>query len=418
MRKIYTMIGLVLVSSVAFAQSNQLIGNKKATYEGGITVLSAAGPVTAVPSQVESGLRGGPTPCTASADTWNDLGAAPCFDAVESVCNVADAGFTTIGIYGSEAYTLTDVEAGFDYVFDMCSGLDAGAWIPEITILAPDGTTIDAHNVASGTSGNTHATQCSIAWTASQSGTYKIIINEMGTSTGNAPAQVNCTTSLAVDNGNPTVVCGQNPATCAPEGPCAAGDVDESVSPATLCTGESVVFATDGSETGDGGFAYAVIPHVGASGGNNGQAVTITEVTFPTNLDNDLDGVLSANSLPPLEGEWVFYQISLNSDGDACAFSTDSIVVNFCPLGISEKDINLNLYPNPTTGAIRVEMTGDNSDATITVVDLTGRLVYSEKIVITSTFKKDIQLDAENGQYIISIIDESAVITRRIQVMK
>lgn len=417
MRKIYMLLGLMLVGSFAIAQNSTLVRNKKATFGDGITVMSANGASIAVP-QPESILSGGPTPCTASADTWNDLGAAPCFDAVESVCNVADAGFTTIGIYGSEAYTLTDVEAGFDYVFDMCSGLDAGAWIPEVVILAPDGTTIDANNVASGSSGQTFANQCTIAWTASQSGTYKIIINEMGTSTGNAPAQVNCTTSLAVDNGNPTVVCGQNPATCAPEGPCAAGDVDESVSPATLCTGQSIVFATDGSETGDGGFAYAVVPHAGATGGDNGQAITITGVTFPTNLDNDLDGVLSANSLPPLEGEWVFYQISLNSDDEPCEFSADSIVITFCPLGISEKDINLNLYPNPTTGAIRVEMTGDNSDATITVVDLTGRLVYSEKIVITSTFKKDIQLDAENGQYIISIIDESAVITRRIQVMK
>lgn len=417
MRKIYVMLGLVLVGSLAIAQNSTLVRNKKATFANGITVLSANGISIAV-QQPESNLSGGPSPCLTTADTWNDLDVAPCFNDVDSVCEVADAGFTNIGIYGSEAYTLADVQAGFDYVFDMCSGFGAGAWIPEIVILAPDGTTIDANNVTSGSSGQTHANQCSLAWTASQSGVYKIIINEMGTATGNAPSQANCTTSLAVDNGNPTVTCGVNPAICPPEGPCAAGDVDESVSPATLCTGESIAFTTDGSETGDGGFGFAVIAHAGASGGNNGQDIFITNVTFPTTIDNDLAGVLSSNSLPPLQGEWVFYQLSFDSNGDPCAISADSIVVNFCPLGISEKTINLNLYPNPTSGNVRIEMTGENSDATITVVDITGRLIYSEKIVITSSFKKDIQLDAENGQYIISIIDESAVITRRIQIMK
>lgn len=411
------MLGLVLVGSFAFAQNSSLVRNKKATFANGITVFSANGTSVALP-QPESNLSGGPSPCLTSADTWNDLGSAPCFDQASESCEIADAGFgTDLGIYGSETYTLADVQAGFDYVFNMCTGLGAGAWIPEVVILAPDGTTIDANNVASGTSGQTFANQCSIAWTASQSGEYSIVINEMGTAVGNAPAQVNCTTLLEVDNGNPTVLCGSNPAICPPEGPCVAGDVDESVSPATLCTGQSIVFATDGSETGDGGFGYAVIAHAGASGGNSGQDIFITGVTFPTTLDNDLGGILSSNSLPPLEGEWVFYQLSFNSDDETCGISADSIVVNFCPLGISEKTINLNLYPNPTTGTVRIEMTGENSDATITVVDLTGRLVYSEKIVITSSFKKDIQLDAENGQYIISIIDESAVITRRIQVM-
>lgn len=411
------MLGLVLAGSLAIAQNSSLVRNKKATFADGITVFSALGTTVAVP-QPETNMSGGPTPCLTSADTWNDLGAAPCFNESDSVCQIADAGFTAFGVYGSEAYTLTGVQAGFDYTFNMCSGVGAGAWVPEIVILAPDGSTIDANNVASGSSGQTFANQCTIDWTASQSGTYKIIINEMGTATGNAPAQTNCTTSLAVDNGNPTVLCGANPAICPPEGPCVAGDVDESVSPATLCTGESIAFATDGAEEGDGGFGYAVLPGAGAEGGNNGQAVTITGVTFPTTLDNDLGGILSANSLPPLEGQWVFYQLSFDSGGELCAVSADSIVVNFCALGISEKDINLNLYPNPTAGNIRIEMTGNNADASIVITDLTGRLVYSEKIVITSSFKKDIQLDAENGQYIISIVDESAVITRKIQVLK
>lgn len=63
-------------------------------------------------------------------------------------------------------------------------------------------------------------------------------------------------------------------------------------------------------------------------------------------------------------------------------------------------------------------MTGDNSNATITVVDITGRMVYSEKVNISSNFKKDIQLNVENGNYIISVVDETSVVTRKIQVLK
>lgn len=153
--------------------------------------------------------------CTTAANTYNDLvtaGGAPCFDGL--TCAITDPDFTGIGIgiYGSEAYQLTDVLAGFDYVFDMCSGFGAGAWVPEITILSPSGV-VDASNFGNAGSA-THGNNCSISWTASESGTYLIIINELGTFNGNAPNQVNCNTTLAIDNGNPTVSCGVNPAPC------------------------------------------------------------------------------------------------------------------------------------------------------------------------------------------------------------
>jgi Icc-related predicted phosphoesterase len=63
-------------------------------------------------------------------------------------------------------------------------------------------------------------------------------------------------------------------------------------------------------------------------------------------------------------------------------------------------------------------MTGDNTNATIAVVDITGRMVYSEKVNVSTNFKKDIQLNVENGQYIISVVDETSVVTRKIQVIK
>lgn len=151
--------------------------------------------------------------CTTAANTYNNLannGGAPCNDGTG--CSVTDGAFVGFGIYGSEAYILPNVEAGFDYVFEMCSGFGAGAWVPEISIVSPSGT-VDATNHAnSGTA--THAAQCSLSWTASESGQYTIYVNELGTFNGNAPSQTGCNNTLATDNGNPTVTCGVNAFSC------------------------------------------------------------------------------------------------------------------------------------------------------------------------------------------------------------
>ncbi len=152
--------------------------------------------------------------CITAENTYVDLnsaGGAPCSADGVAACSTTDPDYTAsgIGVYGSEAYVMDGVVAGASYTFDMCSGVGVGAWIPEVTILAPDGSTVDAWNGEAATgSVLTFADQCSLTWTASQSGTYTIIINELGTFAGDAPSQVGCNATLAIDNGNPTVSCG------------------------------------------------------------------------------------------------------------------------------------------------------------------------------------------------------------------
>ena len=151
--------------------------------------------------------------CITADNTYNNLntaGGAPCSADGVAACSTTDPDFTGggFGIFGSEAYSLDNAVAGGSYTFDMCAGVGIGAWIPEVTILAPDGTTVDAWNGGPATGSTaTFAGQCSLTWTASQSGTYTILINELGTFSGDAPSQVDCTTTLTVDNGNPTVSC-------------------------------------------------------------------------------------------------------------------------------------------------------------------------------------------------------------------
>jgi hypothetical protein len=406
----------MLSGSLAFAQSQ---GRKQVD-------LSRLQKVS-VPSEldvnpVNPAMGGGP--CLEAASTYSDLntaGGAPCTDA-EGNCVTTDPAFGTIGVYGSEAYSLDGVEAGFDYVFDMCSGEGAGVWIPEITIVAPDGTTVDASNASSSASGATHGDQCSLAWTATQSGEYTIVINEMGTSTGDAPNQVDCATTYAVDNGNPTVACGTNAATCAPEGPCVAGVLSTTGFPMDVCPGDVFTLTTDGSEQGDGGFGVFFSPGANASGGT-GAAVTLTGVTFPADLDDDLGGVLSSNNLDPLLGSWVMYQVSLDGEENNCAQSADSVTVTFLPAsdcggtGIEEElSLGLEVYPNPSNGSFVVEMDGDNSITNIRVMDMTGREVYNQSALVGMNYKAVLDLNVVQGTYLMSVITNNVVVTRKLQV--
>lgn len=269
-------------------------------------------------------------PCTVAADSWGDLntaGGAPCFDGV--TCVTTDPNFTGIGIFGSEAYTLDNVQAGFDYVFDMCSGFGAGSWIPEITIVAPDGLTIDASNFASSTSGASHGSQCSLAWTASQTGTYTIYIHEMGTSFGDAPSQVDCSTSLAVDNGNPTVTCGQNPFTCLA---CAVAGTLTSPTTQNVCENDTAWLTLNGLQSSPADYSVGFSDAFGGTGGLPGgfTIVGLSSTDFPWGADTSVQGILSANGVPSITGTWVLTVYATDANDFNCD-STVTTTVNFLP---------------------------------------------------------------------------------------
>ncbi|MFT5054317.1 MAG: hypothetical protein ACI97X_001343 [Oceanospirillaceae bacterium] len=365
-------------------------------------------------------------PCTLAADTWGDLntagGGAPCFDGTN--CIITDPNFTTIGIYGSEAYLLDNVEAGFDYVFDMCSGFGAGAWIPEITIVAPDGLTIDASNFASSTSGGTHGSQCSLAWTASQSGTYTIYIHEMGTSMGDAPNQVNCTTLYEVDNGNPTVTCGTNPFICLT---CDVAGTLTSATTQDVCENDTAWIALNGLQSSPSDYSVGFSDALGGTGGLAG-GFTITGIAsadFPWGVDTSLQGILSFNGLPSLGGTWVVTVYATDATDINCD-STVTTTVTFldaadpaCNVVISTDQLesyNLNIYPNPSNGNFTIEISGVETVGQISVVDLNGRSVYEEAVVIGSNFKKTIEPNLSSGSYIMKITTENDVITSKLTV--
>jgi hypothetical protein len=94
---------------------------------------------------------------------------------------------TEFEAWASEAYTVDGFIQGNEYTFSICNGPGAGSWTPDFTVFAPNGDV-----VAYGSDANS---PCSITWTATESGTYIIAINEAG----------NCGVAGNVDNGFPAI---------------------------------------------------------------------------------------------------------------------------------------------------------------------------------------------------------------------
>src|SRR5690606_20585288 len=92
-------------------------------------------------------------------------------------------------VWASEAYSVNNFVSGTEYTFSMCNGPGAGSWVPDFTIISPSGN-IDAFGEGDG---------CSITWTASESGTYFIVINESGFCGGGS--------NTSTDNGYPALTC-------------------------------------------------------------------------------------------------------------------------------------------------------------------------------------------------------------------
>lgn len=130
-------------------------------------------------------------------DGWTDFntgfGGAPCDDG--SGCPFNE--IQDFEVFADEAYAMDNVMMGGTYTFSACNGVGGTAWDLYFTIVAPSGT-VDAFGLNEGST-------CSLTWTASESGSYLIVVSENGA----------CGTSTndATDNGFPAITCESSPAT-------------------------------------------------------------------------------------------------------------------------------------------------------------------------------------------------------------
>ncbi|MBR9920707.1 MAG: T9SS type A sorting domain-containing protein [Bacteroidetes bacterium] len=284
-----------------------------------------------------------PSPETGWTDFDGMFGGAPCDDGSGCAFNE----ITGFEVFAAEAYSVSNFIAGGSYTFSMCNGTGGTAWVAEFTIIAPSGA-VDAFGAGDGDG-------CSITWTATEDGTYLIVINEAGACGGGD--------NTATSNGFPALTCNSG-APCEPL-VCDSG-VMTTTGAETLCgTDATVVLSTDGTEEipGTGGFGWLFNPGADGTGALEGQFI-LSGTTAMEEYNSDLNGVLSTNSFPLLSGTWSIRAATYENSADA--FNT------IC--SISEDSINV-VFANDVPAVDDVVDNGDGS-ATVTASGGTAPLTY------------------------------------------
>ncbi len=157
-------------------------------------------------------------------------------------------------------------------------------------------------------------------WSPGAAGTYYLYLTEWNVATG---------------WDNPCIADGANSydiniAIVSP-GPCDAGMIVSG--DASVCPAQSYTLTTDGMEIADGGFALNWDNTNTGGTGSTGAAFSwavFDNGDFPYSFDSDLNGALSASSLPPFAGTWEFSITALDATGAACDVS-NVVSVTFLP---------------------------------------------------------------------------------------
>lgn len=114
---------------------------------------------------------------------------------------------------------------------------------------------------------------------------------------------------------------------------CLAGSVSSPLSQ-EVCPSETAMFNASGANIPPGGGYALGFASAGGTGGAPG-GFTLTGVDFPWDFNNGLNGILAANSLPPLSGQWVVVGIAYSNaqdiDNSVCGTTSNQLSVNFLP---------------------------------------------------------------------------------------
>jgi hypothetical protein len=74
------------------------------------------------------------------------------------------------------------------------------------------------------------------------------------------------------------------------------------------------------------------------------------------------------------------------------------------------------VFPNPSNGQFVVELNGVDGKATMNIVDMMGRNVYTQAIILNGTFRKAIALNVAKGTYVMQVVTSNGIATRKVEV--
>lgn len=155
-------------------------------------------------------------------------------------------------------------------------------------------------------------------------------------------------------------------------------------------------------------------------------ATYILQAPINSGTSKDITLATLANVNENTEDETVNYYVIVRSSPDTAGGvyrdmslidNVDSNHVTFKPCGtngggtaihnVSAKDLNINIYPNPATNEIGIKMEGLTANR-ILVADLSGRIVFSTKMMKQTDHKLDIS-SLTPGMYFLKIETEKGI---------
>lgn len=363
-------------------------------------------------------------------------------------CNGDTTLNTSFEIWQSDAYEIDNLEAGATYEFNHCEG--SGAWIPEYTVFAPSGA-IDAFGAGTG---------CSISWTASESGTYTIAINEAdscgiaGTTNNGFPSFI--TISGGTDCPLPPVVLEGAESFEADTLPgCWTTYNEDGDVFGWFLNGDSIAF--DGARmmqsnsfvSGIGGLTpdnYLVSPPLTVSEGDSLYYVVSAltnffpnefysvEVAINGNEPEDFEEVFSETlsstewggrsvDLSEFAGEIIYIAFRHHNSFDQSALLIDAValpgeIIENCQDVLSSNDLqraDFNIYPNPTQDRVNISASEIQGEAMIEVLDLAGKRLKAKRVKLSGKgdYRMDLS-DLDRGVYLIRLIGKDRTGSRKL----
>ena len=373
---------------------------------------------------------------------WTDFDPAP--------CNGQSQEMDMFEAFASEAYQMEGITAGGNYTFSICNGPGAGSWVPDFTIIAPSGA-VDAF-------GSDDGSACSITWTASETGTYLIVVSEAE----------NCGVENATGNGYPMIMTNSGGEDCGAPPVFVEGaesfEADSVNLPAcwqaidadgdsfnwTLLVAEELAFEgqtviasysydnatfsalnpdnyliTPLLDIQDGDSLYYVVrtldPNFPAENYSVMVSTSGTEVADFT--DELFTEVLSTDDyqgrsidLSAYAGQSIYVAFRHHDVSDQFGFVLDAISLPgvVCDeTGVKELNtVAAEVFPNPATDHIRVR-TALKGAASVTVFDAVGKVISAQNVTLDgSDFVQNVA-SLENGIYTIQIQTAAQVAVER-----
>ena len=175
---------------------------------------------------------------------------------------------------------------------------------------------------------------------------------------------------------------------------CNAGQVSSPLA-VSICPTATTTFNATGTQVPAGaGYGVQFAPGAGA----NGSGFILTGVTLPLTIDAGLGGILAANSLPNLLGQWVLtglvYTDVNDLENSVCSITQNAKTITFLAQnhpdcnGTGVDSVHLientwSMFPNPANERLTVVFDGgswNTARVEISIISALGSLVYFETI--------------------------------------